>query len=98
MGVYNGLAKGCLKQGAAMTDFYRWWIVDEVTGERVLTPYKLTCAHAALAFPNAEPELRTLEVRELPNIGPSPWRNTRPGEPWVDSRPGSPWVDTRPSR
>jgi hypothetical protein len=70
-----------------MTDFYRWWIVDEVTGERVLTPYKLTCAHAALAFPNAEPALQTLEVRELPQLEAGPWSTTRPGDPWVDGTP-----------
>jgi hypothetical protein len=78
-----------------MTEFYRWWIVDEVTGERVLTPYKLTCAHAALAFPSAEPDLKTREVRHLPDLGSDPWGSTRPGDPWVDNTP-SPWVDTKP--
>ena len=66
------------------TEFYRWWIVDEVTGERVLTPYKLTCAHAAMAFPGAEPELQTRELRDL---GIDPWGTTRPGEPWCDAKP-----------
>lgn len=80
-----------------MTEFYRWWIVDEVTGERVLTPYKLTCAHAALAFPNAEPNLHTREVRDVPEIAKEPW-NTRPGQPWVDSGPLAPWSDTKPER
>ena len=66
------------------TEFYRWWIVDEVTDERVLTPYKLTRAHAGLAFPGAEPDLQSREVRHLPDLAPEPWDNTRPGEPWVD--------------
>ena len=69
------------------TEFYRWWIVDQVTGERVLTPYKLTTAHAALAFPGAEPDLQTCETRTVPDIGRDPWNNTRPGEPWEDSAP-----------
>jgi hypothetical protein len=79
-----------------VTEFYRWWIVDPVNGERVLTPYKLTSAHAALAFPGAEPDLQTREARDLPDIGRDPWGNTRPGEPWEDSTPVDPWADTRP--
>ena len=71
------------------TEFYRWWITDEVTGERVLTPYKLTRAHAALAFPGAEPNLDTREIRHLPDLGADPWGTTRPGEPWCDTKPSS---------
>jgi hypothetical protein len=67
-------------------EFYRWWIVDERTGERVLTPYKLTPAHAALAFPGAEPNLQTVEVRHLPDLEQDPW-GSRPGEPWADTKP-----------
>ena len=69
------------------TEFFRWWIIDEVTGERVLTPYKLTRAHAALAFPSAEPNLDTSEIRHLPELGADPWRASRPGEPWSDTKP-----------
>jgi hypothetical protein len=79
-----------------VTEFYRWWITNEVTGERVLTPYKLTSAHAALAFPGAEPDLQSREARNLPDLGRDPWGNTRPGEPWVDSLPADPWADTMP--
>lgn len=79
-----------------VTEFYRWWIVDQVTGERVLTPYKLTSAHAALAFPGAEPDLQTREARELPDLSRDPWGNTRPGEPWEDSMPVDPWAETKP--
>jgi hypothetical protein len=80
------------------TEFYRWWIVDEVTGERVLTPYKLTSAHAALAFPGAEPDLQTREARALPDLSRDPWDNSRPGEPWEDSMPVDPWADTKPEQ
>jgi hypothetical protein len=79
-----------------VTEFYRWWITNEVTGDRVLTPYKLTSAHAALAFPGAEPDLQSREARSLPDLGRDPWGNTRPGEPWVDSMPADPWADTMP--
>ena len=71
---------------STLTEFYRWWLIDEVTGERVLTPYKLTAAHAALAFPGAEPNLHTLEVRHLPDLHADPW-TTRPGQPWADTVP-----------
>ena len=69
------------------TEFFRWWIVDAGTGGRVLTPYKLTRAHAALAFPGAKPNLDTREIRHLPDLGVEPWGTTRPGDPWVDSKP-----------
>jgi len=66
------------------TEFYRWWIADEVTGERVLTPYKLSRENAALAFPASEPALETCEVRNLPRLERDPWGRARPGEPWID--------------
>jgi hypothetical protein len=78
------------------TEFYRWWIVDPVTGERVLTPYKLTSAHAALAFPGAEPDLQSREARDISPLIGDPWGNTRPGEPWEDSSPVDPWADSKP--
>lgn len=85
------------------TEFYRWWITNELTGERVLTPYKLTRAHAALAFPGALPDLQTREVRELPDLSATPWASSRPGEPWDEGLPGdtmpSPrWPDTEPGK
>jgi len=63
------------------TEFFRWWITDERTGERRLTTYKLTRADAERAFPGAEPDLQTREVRDLPNPGEAP-ANSRPGETW----------------
>ena len=68
-------------------EFYRWWITDDVTGEQVLTPYKLTVAHAALAFPGANPDLDSCEVRHLPELDVEGWGTTRPGDPWVDTKP-----------
>jgi hypothetical protein len=63
------------------TEFYHWWIVDERTGERRLTAYKLARVDAQRAFPGAEPELRTRELRNLPEAGEAP----------SDSRPGGEW-------
>ena len=63
------------------TEFFRWWITDERTGERRLTTYKLTRADAERAFPEAEPDLQTHEVRDLPDPGEAP-ANSRPGENW----------------
>jgi len=60
------------------TEFFRWWIIDERTGKRGLTTYKLTRADAARAFPGAEPDLQTRELRDL----------HEPGEPLTHSRSG----------
>jgi hypothetical protein len=35
------------------TEFFRWWIVDERTGKRRLTSYKLTRADAERQFREA---------------------------------------------
>ena len=69
-------------------EFFNWWIVDERTGERRLTSYKLSRADAQRAFRGAEPEVLTREVRNLRDpIGPP--ATSRPGESWSerDSRP-----------
>lgn len=63
------------------TEFYKWWFVDERTGERRLTPYKLTRIDALRAFTDAEPDLATGEVRHLANADKTP----------ADSRPGATW-------
>lgn len=52
--------------------------LDERTGERRLTDYKLSRADAQRAFPGAEAEPLTREVRNLP----------APGEALASSRPG----------
>jgi hypothetical protein len=58
-------------------EFYRWWIIDERTGKRRLTRYAMTREQAAERFPDAEPDLRTREVRILPEPGEARG-NTRP--------------------
>jgi hypothetical protein len=63
------------------TEFYRWWVVEEITGERLLTPYKLTRSNAEKAFAGAVPDLATREVRNLAGEDETP----------VDSRPGAAW-------
>lgn len=63
------------------TEFFNWYITDERSGERRLTTYKLSRANASKAFPGAEPDLTTREVRNLPDAGESP-TNSRPGGKW----------------
>ena len=58
------------------TEFFKWWFVDERTGERRLTTYKLSRVDAQRAFPGAEPEVLTREVRDLPSAG---WTPTNSG-------------------
>ena len=70
------------------TEFYKWWVTDERTGKRRLTTYKLSRVDAERAFPGAEPDMQTREVRNLPDLRQDPWGNTRPGEPWDDTKPG----------
>jgi hypothetical protein len=63
------------------TEFFRWWIADERTGKRRLTTFKLSRADAEKAFPGAEPDLQTREVRNLPDKAQAP-PNSRPGGKW----------------
>ena len=63
------------------TGFYRWWFVDERTGERRLTPYKLTRIDAERAFAGAEPDLATHEIRHRASAGARP-AGSRPGANW----------------
>jgi len=50
------------------TEFFRWYITDERTGQRRLNRYAMTPEPAAELFPEgAEPDLRTREVRDLPD-------------------------------
>ena len=60
------------------TEFFRWWIVDQRTGKRRKTTYMLTRADAERAFPGAQPDLQSREVRNLPDPGHGP-ANRRPG-------------------
>ena len=64
-----------------LTEYFLWYIPDERTGERRLTKYKLSRADAERAFPGAEPDLSSREVRDVPEIGKGP-ANSRPGTRW----------------
>ena len=64
------------------TEFFHWYVVDERTGKRELTTYKLTRKDAEKAFPGAEPDLLSREIRELSDPGDGP-PNSRPGEKWA---------------
>jgi hypothetical protein len=61
------------------TEFFKWWVPDERRpGKLRLTTYRMTREQAAERFPSAEPDLRTLEVRNLPDSGDELSSNTRP--------------------
>jgi hypothetical protein len=68
---------------AIPTEFFKWWIVDERTGKRSLSTYLLTRADAAKAFPGAEPDVRTREIRDMPSAGQLP-ATSRPGSKWSE--------------
>lgn len=48
-----------------VVEFFKWWVVDERTGDRWLTTYKLSRPDAQRAFPCAEPEPLTRDVRHF---------------------------------
>jgi hypothetical protein len=77
--VMTGRAPSIAMQGP--TEFFNWYITDERTGKRRLTTYKLSRADAERAFPGAEPDLKTREVRNLPGASVKP-PNSRPGGEW----------------
>ena len=66
---------------ANLIEFFRWWVLDECTGERRLTSYKLNRADAQRAFPGAEPDPLTREVRDWPDAGEAPASGGR-GQRW----------------
>jgi hypothetical protein len=59
------------------TELFRWWITDERSGKRRRTTYKLTREQAARQWADAEPDLQSREVRNLPDPGEDVG-NTRP--------------------
>ena len=48
-----------------VTELFQWWFVDEVTGKRQLTKFKLSRENAERAFPGATPDLESREVTGL---------------------------------
>ena len=67
---------------ATPTEFFHWYVVDKRTGERQRTTYKLTRKDAEHAFPGAEPDPSSREVRDVSDPGAAP-PNSRPGDKWV---------------
>ena len=47
-----------------MAEYFRWWVVDQNTGERRLTDKRISREDAQRRFPGAVPDLRTREFRE----------------------------------
>ena len=80
-GVKRGSAQNAFM--TTPTEFFHWYIVDERTGKRERTTYKLTRKDAEQAFPGAEPDLQSREVRDLSDPGRAP-PSSRPGEEWVN--------------
>ena len=48
------------------TEFWNWWIRDELSGKRRQTTYKMTREVAVERFPDAEPVAGSMEIRNLP--------------------------------
>ena len=47
-------------------EYFRFWVVDEVTSRLRHTSYKMTREQAAERYPGADPDLSTREVRQTP--------------------------------
>ena len=62
-----------------LAEYFNWWVVDEATGERELTKFKLSRENAQRAFPGATPDLQSREVHDL----------TAPGELRAETRGAS---------
>ncbi|HEV7574930.1 MAG TPA: hypothetical protein VGO85_02710 [Caldimonas sp.] len=69
-------------------EFYKWWILDERSGKRSLTRFRLSPVDAARAFPGAKPARCTLEVRYLPDAADAP-ASSRPDGEWFSVPLGS---------
>ena len=48
------------------TEYWLWWITDEITGKRRRTAYRMTRHEALSRFPGAELVSGTMEIRNLP--------------------------------
>jgi hypothetical protein len=58
------------------TEYFNWWVRDVLTGERRLTPYKLSRVNAQRAFPGATPSSQSREIHTFAD----------PGEIYADGR------------
>lgn len=64
-----------------LVEFYRFWILNPRTGKPDLTAGYMSRAEAAEAHPGAEPEMRTYELREVPDT-PSHQDKARADDDW----------------
>ena len=48
----------------AMTEYFKWWVVDRTTGERRQTSTHLNRDDAQRVFPGAVPDLLSREFRD----------------------------------
>jgi hypothetical protein len=65
---------------ATPNEFFKWWYIDERTGERRRTAYKLNFIDAERAFPGAEPDLSTREAHDPPAVARASANSRRRGE------------------
>lgn len=63
---------------AKQVEYWRWMVVDEVTGKRRPTSYLMDRKTALERYPGATPIQGTLDVRTVFELGEAP-ANTRPG-------------------
>lgn len=61
-------------------EFWIWWIVDETSGQRRRTSWRMTEAEALEAYPGAQKVEGTCEVRNLPETQ-AERRAALPGRP-----------------
>jgi hypothetical protein len=47
-----------------VAEYFRWWVVDQITGRRELTDHRLSREDAQRRFPGAVPDWRSREFRE----------------------------------
>ena len=64
------------------TEYWLWWITDEVTGKRRRTAYRMTRHEALSRFSDAEPVSGTMEIR---NLRYSPDKSDGAGAPRQDA-------------
>jgi hypothetical protein len=67
---------------ATPTEFFHWYFVDERTGTRERTAYKLSRKHAERAFQEPEPDASSRELRDLSDPSEAP-PDSRPGQRWA---------------
>lgn len=67
------------------TPFYRWFVTDPETGARSRTSWRMCAEDAIARYPGAEPDLATIEWRNLPESSDE-WQST--GKPRPETKSG----------